>query len=164
METFEAFDWKTFFAFTAFIISIISAVYSHRTLKNATLLSLFAGFDQANAEVMKNPNLLVTVHDIDVDVDVDKDDKDLKNIAYLAILIDAFHHYWGKEYNNKYKKVLEEKTNYIHKIVAVEDNYERWQKLKSINYGEADDKFVEVMDTLFKNAKEERKKVKEQSI
>lgn len=154
METVLEMDWKTILpivvAGLAFIVSIYSNFISHRALKDSRLLSLFSGFDQANQAVINTPILLSTVHGLD------KDDQDLENIAYLAILIDAFHHYWGKVHNENYGKVLCEDTNFIHKIVAVEDNYPRWVKLKSIFYGEFDEEFIRVMDRLFKNAKDEK--------
>jgi len=156
LEFFSDFKIEHYLSFGAMIVSIIALLLAFiqsrqakKALKDATLLSLFSGFDQANGEVMKNPNLLVTVHGLGLD----KDDEDLENIAYLAILIDSFQHYWGKEYNYKYKKVLELETNYIHRIVEIEDNYSRWIKLRSINYGDCDKEFVEVMDTLFEEGK-----------
>ena len=141
------------FAILAFCISLLSLYISNtrkkqaeKTLKNNTLLSLFSGFDQANQAVVNNPNLLVTVHGLE-------EDDDNENIAYLAILIDAFHHYWGKEHDEKYNKVLDEKETFINRIIEVEDNYPRWIKLRSIFYGAYDNEFIEVMDELFKRGR-----------
>jgi len=143
------------FAGVAVAISIILYVKTKeqvdnakRALKDNTLLSLFAGFDQANQAVIDNPKLLVTVHGLD------EDDIDLENIAYLAILIDAFHHYWSKEYDEDYEKVLTLPSSFINRIVEVEDNYPRWIKLRSINYGRYDKQFVQVMDKIFKEGRE----------
>ena len=119
---------------------------SDKALKDSRLHTLFSGFEQANDALMRNPELLNSVHGLN-------NDNDLESIAYLGILIDAFHHYWGKEYDNDYEKAIkEEPSNFMHKIAAVEANYHRWEKLKSINYGDDDTNFVKVMDKIFENA------------
>ena len=96
---------------------------------------------------MRNPNLLSTVHGLD------KEEEELENIAYLGILMDAFHHYWGKQYSSYEEAVAKEPSNFIHNIIAIEANYERWQDLKRINYGEDDKKFLDEIDKLFEKAK-----------
>ncbi len=128
---------------------------SNNAIRDARLHALFSGFDQANGELMRKPMLLNHVHGLV------KDKDELENIAYLGILIDAFHHYWGKEYKDNYEEAIKkEPSNFIHKIVAVEANYERWQDLKEINYGDDDKAFLKEMDKLFDNAKAKNEKKK----
>ncbi len=131
-------------------------IQSEKELKDARLHALFSGFDQANGELMRNPNLLTYVHGLGQDKDVEE----LENIAYLGILIDAFHHYWGKQYSSYEEAIKEEPSNFLHRIVEVDANYERWKELRSINYGEDDEDFLAVMDKLFEDAKEINKKKK----
>ena len=139
----------------AFPITLIALYFSRRQLKNAQLNSLFSGFDQANDKLVEYPSLLVTAHGVDKDTDIEE----LRNIAYLGILIDAFHHYWSKEYrNNFYIASACEPSNFLHKIIAVEANYERWIILSKINYGDDDEDFIDVMNKLFKKAQEKRDK------
>lgn len=146
-------ELKNIVSYAAIIIAVISAVIAYKqsviakqALKDASLLSLFSGFERANQATIDDPNLLIEVHGL-------KEDNDLKNIAYLSSLMDSFQHYYAKEYNGNYNKLLTEKSTFLNKLIKVKKNFTRWEKLKSIYYGDSDfDRgFIKVIDTLFRD-------------
>ncbi len=145
-------------------ISIFSAVFSwlqaqtaKKSLRQSYLLKLFSSFDAASQHSILNPELLYSVHGLDRNL---ISEKEAVNIAYLSMLIDAFQHFYGEDYNNNYIEMAEhmkKKSTFLNKILSIPENKERWQVLKGIYYGTFDEQFIHAIDHLI--AYEEKKRI-----
>lgn len=141
-------------AMASAIFAYLQAKSAKHSLHQAYLLKLFSSFDSASESTIADPELLYSVHGLDRNVPIEE----AKSIAYLSLLLDAFQHYYGEQYNGDFKKMTEamkKQSTFLNRILAVPENYQRWQTLKQLYYGEFDRSFTEAVESLIATNKNE---------
>ena len=131
--------------------------FANESVKQAFMLNLFSTFDEANKATIENPDLLYSVHGLDESIPQDE----AARIAYLSLLIDGFHHFYGELFNEDFSKMqssLQNQSVFLNRILAIEENQKRWALMKPLYYGEFDKSFIDAVDKLIVH--ENRRKTK----
>lgn len=139
---------------TAVIVAVLAAFYTRRqvevaqhAIKQAASIRLFSTFDLANQANLDRPEFLYSIHGLDKSIPKEE----AANIAYLSLLMDGFHRFYGERYDWDFTRMTEEfqhTSTFLTRLLQVPENQARWEHVKKLYYGDIDKVFVDAIDEL----------------
>lgn len=115
-------------------------------LHHERLSALYSAFNLGGQALLATPQLLFDVHGLDPTTPPEE----ARNLAYLNLVLDAWQQYWGDTFKGDFSQAtaLGPRATYLHRLLAVPANIERWERMKSIFYGQAEGAFVAAIDAI----------------
>lgn len=110
-------------------------------------MNLFSTFDRASEAIIADPGLLYEVHGVAREVPL----SEAKSIAYLGMLLDGFHHFYGHLHGGDYSRMqsdLKTKSIFLNRLLALPANQTRWNSIRQIYYGDSDVGFMEAIEAI----------------
>lgn len=157
-------DIGDFFAMLAVLVTLVALYFAYQVYQQTRYSRLFSSFDIASQITASNPAVMRRLHGLDSSVD----DDEAISIATLSAILDGYQHSYGISSNpfetraRGYQTMLNSMTTsseYLNNLLALKENQDRWDRIKTIYYGDFDRDFVEVVDKLieFENSKKPEK-------
>ena len=150
---------ETIISVVAAVIALAAAGFTawqanvaKKALMQTGLNNFFASFDQANQAALEAPEILYDVHGLSREIPTGE----VRNLVYLSILLDGYQHYWSDQLNSNMEKaadMLKKESTFLNRILAIPENQERWEKMKTIFYGDFDKPFIRVIDEIIEHEK-----------
>jgi hypothetical protein len=142
----------TIISLSAALFTYLQAKSAKKSLKQINLQKLYNSFEKAGELAITYPDFLYSVHGMNKKISKDE----ARRIAYLQLILDAYQNYYYELYNGKFEKMYKqmvERSTFLTTIFKNEANFKRWEILKEINYGEADNNFIKSVDSLISKLK-----------
>lgn len=124
-----------------------SAKAADRAVDQANKVRLDELYETTGLVLSQDPRFLYDIYGLDRSIP----EREAQNIAYLGMVIDGMHRYYGHAYDRNFRAMVEKmkvERTFLNVLLSKSENRRRWNTLRMLYYGESAREFVVAVDEL----------------